>query len=350
VHITIIDRSNGKLILFLPALNALQQLGLPVYVQSAQKDTAEQLERLAEQIGVRENLPENRVDIVLADTPEAIFSRDSSSLIVYPLISETDATSFEQMREKQTRIVPLSGERLLGHALGDVRSLTDFVRKDMSEPILKGKRILISAGPTAEDLDPVRYLTNRSSGKMGVALARAAFILGAEIHLVFGPGQAEIPAHISVDRVRSARQMAQAVFNRFDWCDVYIGAAAVADFTPAGVATEKIKKSKGTYRLPLKRTIDILETLGQQRTRQILVGFSVETQNPVENSLKKLQRKRLDLMIVNNPKEKGAAFAVDTNKVMLIEKDGKVHDWPLMSKWDLSFKIMQFIAGMTNHE
>ena len=195
-----------------------------------------------------------------------------------------------------------------------------------------GKRVLVTAGPTQEDLDPVRYLTNRSSGKMGYAIANAAARRGAEVVLVTGPTNLPEPQYMQVEHIRSAQQMYEAVMRHAPAADVIIKAAAVADYRPATVADNKIKKKDGDLSIPLERTSDILGELGRsKREGQFLCGFSMETENMLENSRRKLEKKNLDLIAANNVKVAGAGFAVDTNVLTLISPDS-VRELPLLSK------------------
>ena len=200
------------------------------------------------------------------------------------------------------------------------------------EKDLDGKRLLVTAGPTQEDLDPVRYLTNRSSGKMGYAIAKAAARRGAEVTLVSGPVSLHAPRYVSLVPVRSAQEMYEAVMAAAPKADIVIKAAAVADYRPAVVADNKLKKKDGELSIPLERTKDILAALGEsKRPGQFLCGFSMETENMLENSRKKLEKKHLDLIAANNVKVAGAGFAVDTNVLTLITPD-ELKELPLLSK------------------
>ena len=200
------------------------------------------------------------------------------------------------------------------------------------EKDLAGKRVLVTAGPTQEDLDPVRYLTNRSSGKMGYAIARAAARRGAEVTLVSGPVSLAAPKYVSLVPIRSAQEMFEAVMAAALRADIVIKAAAVADYRPAAVADNKLKKKDGELSIPLERTKDILAALGEsKRPGQFLCGFSMETENMLENSRKKLEKKHLDLIAANNVKVAGAGFAVDTNVLTLIAPDD-MKELPLLSK------------------
>ena len=189
---------------------------------------------------------------------------------------------------------------------------------------LKGRKILITAGPTKEAIDPVRYITNHSSGKMGYALAREARNAGAEVTLVAGDTNLPDPYHVNVVRVSSAKEMEEAVLSNSDAYDAIIMAAAVADYTPAEVAAEKIKKTEGDLKIELRRTTDILMELGRKkREGQVLIGFAMETQDLMANAAKKLHDKRADYIVANSIREQGAGFGGDTNIVTILSKDGE---------------------------
>lgn len=200
------------------------------------------------------------------------------------------------------------------------------------EKDLAGKRVLVTAGPTREQLDPVRYLTNRSSGKMGYAIAQAAERRGAEVTLVSGPVSLKKLPYVETVDVESAQEMYDAVVSRAPEQDIIIKAAAVADYRPATVAEDKIKKSDGEMSIPLERTQDIIGYLGQHRKPgQFLCGFSMETRDMVENSRKKLEKKNMDMIAANNVKVAGAGFQVDTNQLTLITREDLL-ELPLVTK------------------
>ena len=270
-------------------------------------------------------------------------SQAESDVLYFPIFTQDERLP----EDFAPNVVPLdSGREVLGHRAGHLVSLRDLIVKRRVPQSLTGKRVLVSAGPTAEDLDPVRYLTNRSSGKMGVALAQAAFLRGAEVELVLGATTLEAPPHLNAIRVRSAQQMAQAVFARFPQCHVYLGAAAVADYTPARIREHKIKKNNNGLTLELKRTTDIIKKLGEMKIRQFIVGFSVETESVIAHSVQKMQTKNMDMIVVNNPLEKGAGFATDTNRVTMIDRDGGREDLPLLSKLEVADRILEKVARM----
>ena len=197
---------------------------------------------------------------------------------------------------------------------------------------LTGKKVLVTAGPTQEALDPVRYLTNHSTGKMGYAIAKMAMLRGAEVTLVSGPTAITPPPFVNVIPVTSAQSMFEAVSGNATDSDIIIKAAAVADYTPAEYSDNKMKKKDGAMAIPLKRTVDILKYLGEnRRPGQVICGFSMETENMIDNSREKLIRKNVDMICANNLKVAGAGFGVDTNIITMITKDQMI-ELPLQSK------------------
>ena len=234
-------------------------------------------------------------------------------------------------------IEPASGRLACGAVgkgkLPEPEILLEHVLRHVAMPHdLAGKHVLVTAGPTQEALDPVRYLTNHSTGKMGCSIAKMAVLRGAEVTLICGPMTVQPPAFINVVPVTSAQDMFDAVASLAPNADFIFKAAAVADYTPSEYQDNKIKKSGTDLSIPLKRTQDILRYLGQHRTAgQIICGFSMETQNLVENSRKKLDSKHVDMICANNLKVDGAGFGVDTNVITLITKDS-ITELPLLSK------------------
>ena len=211
---------------------------------------------------------------------------------------------------------------------------------------LAGKRVLVTAGPTQESLDPVRCLTNHSTGKMGYAIARLAMLRGAEVVLVSGPTSIAPPPFVEVADIVSARDMFEVVAARQDWADFIFKAAAVADYTPVQYADDKLKKKDADLSIPLKRTQDILKYLGEhRRAGQVLCGFSMETQNMVENSRAKLEKKNLDMICANNLKVAGAGFGTDTNVITVITRTG-MEELPLMSKEQAAGRIIDIAAEL----
>ena len=220
--------------------------------------------------------------------------------------------------------------------------IEDKIKEVMEDDkFLAGKHILVTAGPTSEAIDPVRMITNHSTGKMGYALARAARNMGAHVTLVSGTKQIEDIRDVEMVHVTSAKDMAEAVLSRQNDMDCMILAAAVADYTPVSVADNKIHKSEGEMSIPLKRTQDILKTLGEnKKDGQVLIGFSMETENMVERTKEKLVKKNCDYIVANNLKEKGAGFGTDTNIVTLISKDYE-KEFGILSKYDTAVKILK---------
>lgn len=227
--------------------------------------------------------------------------------------------------------------------------LLDYIQREIRfEKDLQGKNILITAGPTVEAIDPVRFISNHSTGKMGYALARIAMERGANVTLVTGPTNIEAPLFVQVVPVKSAQDMFDAVTKRAVEQDIIIKAAAVADYTPVLVAEEKIKKMEGDSSIPLKRTQDILKYLGEHRTEnQFLCGFSMETQDMLKNSQKKLEKKNIDMIVANNLKVEGAGFGVDTNVVTMISK-GEIVELPQMSKEKVAIAVLDEIIKLSN--
>lgn len=206
---------------------------------------------------------------------------------------------------------------------------------------LKDRKILITAGPTYQAIDPVRFIGNFSTGKMGIAIANEAVRQGAEVHLVLGPSaEKNIDNKIHLHRVVSAQQMYEAAVAQFETCDMAILAAAVADYTPAEVAAQKIKKKGDKLTLTLIPTIDILASLGKLKTTQKLIGFALETENEVENAQLKLQKKNLDAIVLNSLRDKGAGFGTDTNKITFITAQ-QLQEFPLKHKEAVAKDILQ---------
>ena len=244
-------------------------------------------------------------------------------------------------------IEPASGRLACGAVgkgkLPEPEEILQYILRQLAFPHdLAGKKVLVTAGPTQEAIDPVRYLTNHSTGKMGYALARAAAMRGADVTLIHGE-TALPPVKFTTDvPVTTAQDLYEAVTGRFDTTDVLIMAAAVADYRPVTVASDKIKKKDGDLSIPVERTPDILGTIGPQKTHQFLCGFSMETKDLVENSSAKLAKKNLDMVVANNLKVAGAGFGVDTNVVTFITPDG-TRELPLMSKADVADAILDEI-------
>ncbi|MGI4885312.1 MAG: phosphopantothenoylcysteine decarboxylase [Janthinobacterium lividum] len=209
-------------------------------------------------------------------------------------------------------------------------------------------RVLITAGPTYEPLDPVRFIGNRSTGKMGHALAAAFAAAGAQVHLISGPSALPAPAHpaVQLTRVETAAEMYAAAAAGAPTADVWVFAAAVADYRPARVAAEKIKKAGDTLTLELVKNVDIAATLGQtKRAEQFAVGFALETTNELAHAQDKLRRKKFDLVVLNSLRDAGAGFGHDTNKVSVLDRTGQVVTFELMAKTDLATELVHLVLA-----
>lgn len=233
--------------------------------------------------------------------------------------------------------------------LPEIEEIIKFVESivEKTHKNLKGKKILVTAGPTQEPIDAVRYISNRSSGKMGFAIANAAALRGADVTLISGPVGLQTPRNVTRVDVQTAEEMAEAVQDRFAKHEAVIMAAAVADFTPSRPAKKKTKKEdlKGeNIHLELHQTKDILASLGEKKDGKILVGFALETDDEVRNAREKLKRKHLDFIVLNNPLVKGAGFGANTNVVSIIDKSGTVKKLPKLSKFDVANAILDRVA------
>ena len=258
--------------------------------------------------------------------------------------------NIEQLRRDGFEIIEPESGRLACGAVGSGRlaepaELISSVEEALfGSDELKGKRVLVTAGPTREEIDPVRYITNRSSGKMGYAIAKAAKAMGAEVELVSGKTELLPPYGVSTVFVSSAEDMYNAVMNRAQKADIVVMAAAVADYTPAEKAEQKMKKSDGELSLSLTRTKDILAALGgENNEHRVLVGFSMETENLLENSRKKLRSKNADMIVANSIASENTGFGVDTNAAVLITASGEA-ETGLMTKDELARLILEKAA------
>ena len=245
-------------------------------------------------------------------------------------------------------IEPASG-MLACHAVGsgklpDPEVLLDHIAKEIArEKDLEGVRVTVTAGPTQESLDPVRYLTNHSSGRMGYAIAREAMLRGAQVTLISGPVSLDPVPFVELRPVTTAAEMLAAIQDTLPETEILIKAAAVADYRPANVAEDKMKKKDGEMSIPLARTSDILRWVAENRHPGLFVcGFSMETRDMLENSQAKLERKKLDMIVANNLKVAGAGFGVDTNVVTVITADG-AEELPLMGKDEVAHRLLDVI-------
>ncbi|MDE6744828.1 MAG: bifunctional phosphopantothenoylcysteine decarboxylase/phosphopantothenate--cysteine ligase CoaBC [Lachnospiraceae bacterium] len=244
-------------------------------------------------------------------------------------------------------ITPASGYLACGDTgegkMPEPEILLEYIIKSLCPKDMTGISVLVTAGPTREKLDPVRFISNHSTGKMGYAIARAAMLRGAKVTLVTGPTDITPPIGTEVIKITSAEEMAEAVKTRADRQDIIIKAAAVADYRPKHIAEEKMKKSDDGLFLEMERTEDILGFLGTHKKKgQFLCGFSMETEHMIENSRLKLQKKNLDLIVANNLKQPGAGFGTETNIVTLLSKEDTM-ELPLMPKEDVAHRMLDYI-------
>ncbi len=292
---------------------------------------------------------------------QAVYLSATCPVVVAPAMDEdmwkhpSTKLNLEKITAFGNRVIPVNNGELASGLFGEGRMAEPeeivayldsfFARKQT----LKGKRALVTAGPTYEPIDPVRFVGNHSSGKMGIALANELCERGAEVTLVLGPGAAFQQDGITVERVQTAEQMYQACEKVFDQVDIAIMAAAVADYTPVDVAAEKIKKTDEQWSLSFVKTRDILKSLGQvKKPGQILVGFALETNNEKINALEKLSRKNADYIVLNSLRDPGAGFGFDTNKITIFDKAGNEFAFETKSKAEVAKDIIDVIIRSTH--
>lgn len=247
-------------------------------------------------------------------------------------------------------VSPSSGRLACGDIgegkLADVNTIVDYIVRGVAKKDMEGKKLIVTAGPTQEAIDPVRFITNHSTGKMGYAIAERAALRGADVTLVSGPVSLNPPSGVKVVNIKSAEDMFNAVTSEYKTADIVIKAAAVADYRPAKVSGEKIKKELGMNVIELERTKDILQYLGEHKKEgQILCGFSMETENLMENSVKKLHKKNADMIIANSIKKDGAGFGTDTNVITIITENDAVA-YPIMTKYEAADEILNAIIAL----
>jgi phosphopantothenoylcysteine decarboxylase/phosphopantothenate--cysteine ligase len=261
--------------------------------------------------------------------------------------------NMQQLRTYGNHLIEAEHGELASGLVGDGRlaepeRIVAYLEKHFAtDPIVKGKRVLITAGPTQEALDPVRYISNHSTGKMGYAIAKAFALAGAEVTLISGPTSLLLPSSdIRLLRVQSASEMLSASLDHFDNTDLTILSAAVADYAPETVASSKIKKAGDTLSLTMVKTPDIAQTLGKRKKpHQLLVGFALETDNEVSNAIEKLHRKNFDYIVLNSLRDSGAGFAHDTNKITVIDKDEQLRIFDLKSKEAVAYDILTLLKA-----
>ncbi len=263
--------------------------------------------------------------------------------------------SIAKLEKNGNILIPVESGELASGLVGEGRlaepeSIISFIEADIMKSLpLRGKKILVTAGPTYEAIDPVRYISNHSSGRMGYEIAKKAVELGAKVFLVSGPSNQEISNHsIDLLKVVTSQEMHAEVLNHFNDVDVVIMAAAVSDFKPKDFSNKKIKKGNIQPKIELEKTKDILLELGKLKKNQFLVGFALENENEVENSIKKLKDKNLDLIVLNSLNDKGAGFGTETNKITIINKKEEKTNFDLKDKSEVAEDILNHIMTQIN--
>lgn len=268
---------------------------------------------------------------------------------------QSSKQSFDTLRSYGNIMIPATHGELASGLHGEGRmaepeDIIEFIEKDILNALpLNGKKVLITAGPTHEPIDPVRFIGNHSSGKMGFAIAEKAASLGAEVILVTGPSHEQIKSSsIELIKVTTAQEMYDKVLEHFKEVDVAIMSAAVADYRPKNVANSKIKKKESSLTIELEETKDILASCGEIKEKQLLVGFALETDDELKNAKEKLEKKNLDFIVLNSLNDKGAGFGGDTNKVTILDKNGAVTSFELKAKKEVAADIMKKITDLLN--
>lgn len=268
---------------------------------------------------------------------------------------QSTKTSFDTLQSYGNIMIPAASGELASGLVGEGRmaepeDIVDFIETDIIDKLpLRGKKVLITAGPTYEAIDPVRFIGNHSSGKMGFEIAKAAANFGADVVLITGPTNQSIEhSLVTVKHIISAQEMYDEVHKYYEETNIAILSAAVADYRPKTIATQKIKKADQTFTITLERTKDILKTLGYAKQHQFLVGFALETNNELENAKSKLKNKNLDLIVLNSLRDDGAGFGGSTNKVTFITKQNEVIKNQLKSKKEVAFDLLKLIIKQYN--
>jgi phosphopantothenoylcysteine decarboxylase/phosphopantothenate--cysteine ligase len=290
----------------------------------------------------------------------AVYLSAACPVVVAPAMDEdmwhhpATKENLKKLESFGNHIIPVDKGELASSLYGEGRmaepeNILKFLANGFfSEKKLSGKKAFVSAGPTYEPIDPVRFIGNRSSGKMGIALAKELYNRGAEVTLILGPSKIDLPANgIHIVKVNTAEEMFAACANNFKNSDIGIMAAAVADYTPVRAEKEKMKKKDDPFSLQLKPTTDILKILGgQKKVNQVLVGFALETENEKENAVSKLKNKNADMVVLNSLKDEDAGFDVDTNKITIFERGGKEFHFTNKSKQEVARDIVDTIIQL----
>ncbi|MCK4223790.1 MAG: bifunctional phosphopantothenoylcysteine decarboxylase/phosphopantothenate--cysteine ligase CoaBC [candidate division Zixibacteria bacterium] len=285
--------------------------------------------------------------VISTKSPVLIAPAMNVNMFENPIFGE----NMEYLKNKGYKFIePETGNLAFGVGKGRLPQpetiVGEVVRFLTGKKDLEGRSILVTAGRTQEPLDPIRFISNRSSGKMGYAIAEVARKRGAKVTLISGPSALSPPFGVNLIQVETAKEMHSAVRSHFGKADALIMAAAVSDFVPSVVSPNKTKKEKEEIYLKLKPSVDILKEMGKRKKKKILVGFSLETEDEIKNSKRKLVEKNLDLIVVNNPNVPGAGFEVDTNQVVLIERRGKTERLPLLPKQEVAEKVLNRVSAL----
>ena len=290
----------------------------------------------------------------------AVYLSATCPVVVAPAMDEdmwhhqSTKENIQKLLGYGNKLIPVDKGELASGLVGDGRmaepaNIVKYLEENFfAAKQLTGKKAFVSAGPTYEPLDPVRFIGNHSSGKMGLALAEELYAKGADVTLIMGPSTLTLPPNgITIVRVNTAEEMYSACTQQFERSDIGIMAAAVADYTPVNVAANKIKKTNGDLTIELKKTKDILQSLGEGKSsKQVLVGFALETNNEKEYALGKLKTKNADMVVMNSLNDAGAGFGTDTNKITIFDKSGKEFSYDLMSKKEVAKNIVDTIIQL----
>ena len=290
----------------------------------------------------------------------AVYLSATCPVIVAPAMDEdmwhhqSTKLNIQKLIDFGNKIIPVDKGELASGLVGDGRmaepeTIVKFIEDSLSvSKSLAGKKVMVSAGPTYKPIDPVRFIGNHSSGKMGLAIAEELYARGADVTLIMGPSSTNLPENgIKSVRVNTAEEMYVACTKQFDKSDIGVMAAAVADYTPVKVAATKVKKTSDELVIELKKTKDILKSLGENKSsKQVLVGFALETNNEREYALKKLKNKNADMIVMNSLNDEGAGFGTDTNKITIFDKSGKEFNYELMSKREAAKNIVDTVIQL----
>lgn len=296
--------------------------------------------------GIADNL---LTTVLMASRSKIIFA---PAMNTFMLNSQANIKNMEILKNRGIKVLPTQKDLLACNDIGDGKMLepidiVEAIETELYEKDLIGKKFLITSGPTIEAIDPVRFLSNHSSGKMGYALAKEAKNRGAEVILISGPTSIKPPLVDKLIKIQSTQDMFKAVEENFDSCDILIKAAAPADFRPKNVENEKIKKTKNSLNnIELVENIDIAKHFGNLKKNQIIVGFAAESSNELKYGMDKLKKKNFDLIVINNIKQEGAGFKSETNIASIIDKNGKVDSLEKMPKSDLAHIILNRVKEL----